>query len=359
MLCFRLVKFKLKNLQGPKVTAGELTEISHVLDSCESALLPGKYTDQVLGFKNVSEGGFFNVTVLQEALLRRGISCNFQNVNMLTLEAFKRNRVGWIFNVREHWFCARQIQGKWYLLDSLRQSPFEIESENLYNRARDILTLQEGMVFIITCMDANQDLPLAEPLVYSKLDQYQHYLSPKDIPRIEGFGDFQQEEQPRSFLYKAGQGSTSKSQWPTTGGRILSSGSGNAGSSFGAESVVPLVTCDVGGGSKCNGRTNKISIAVKTSSGGRLTGSFVRDQTVKDLFDWLEEAARGANLDLSSLDFYALVQACTQRKLVKYTTGSIELLVGALAPRDVETETLETIGLESLESFLLDAPSGQ
>lgn len=170
-------------LQGPYITNNELADISRMLDKKEIELLgaAGGRLDngQILGYRNDSEGGNFNVTVLVEAFRRRNLRCDYCLLGNLNLNLFQRDdHVGFICNVQEHWFCIRKLlTDRWFILDSLRSGPQEAEYGELYSYIYNIIEKNHGIVLLVYSASPGARLPVATPKKFPRLESYQFFLT--------------------------------------------------------------------------------------------------------------------------------------------------------------------------------------
>ncbi|GFE55728.1 josephin [Babesia ovis] len=174
-------------LQGPKVTNEELLGISKRLGNSESALLrvPGSrsHGTDSMAYSYDSDGGDFDVTVLIEALRLRNFQCNYYTLNDMKLSMFQKSeKWGFICNAHKHWFCVRMLMtDQWFILDSLRPGPQEIEYGALYSYISTLLESKQGAVFLVSPMVPGMKLPVAEPKQYPRLESHQMFLTLKEI----------------------------------------------------------------------------------------------------------------------------------------------------------------------------------
>nr|BAN65893.1 conserved hypothetical protein [Babesia bovis] len=331
-------------LQGPKVTNEELVGISHRLGKTESELLQqsGKtfFSYDSLGYSYDSNGGDYDVTVLIEALRLRNFHCNYYTLNDMKLSTFQQrnDKCGFICNAHEHWFCVRMLMtDRWFILDSLRPGPQEIDYGSLYSFISTLLENKKGAVFLVSPSIPGMKLPEAEPHLYPKLESHQMFLSLDDIKQLndQGAHDFQDEED-KSFLYRAGRSKPGPVVWPTTGGVRLDD-----------TSRVPVTTSTPKSDDDYTG-SDACRVAVKLSGTARITRSFNPRSSLSELFAWVEK-----HIDNTGEMFYTLLQTNPNRRLVKYVTGCIELIENEGPPRDGANATLLDAGLESHEMFIL------
>ncbi|CDR95400.1 hypothetical protein, conserved [Babesia bigemina] len=327
-------------LQGPKVTNDELLNISTMLGRTESALLKtwGNRSSNVgaSGYRYDSDGGDFDVTVLIEALRKRNFICNYYTVNDMKLSMFQKSEnCGFICNANNHWFCIRMLLAdQWFILDSLRPGPHEVEYGQLYSYISQLLNTKGGAVFLVYSATPGTKLPVAEPNKFSHLQSHQYYLTSEEIKEMNKEND--NDEENKSFLYRAGVTKQKPVVWPTTGGIRLDQSV--------PKSVTFVPVKDEEDYKEADSRT----VAVKINGTTRITRRFDPQCGVNEVFKWVEK-----HIESSDAAFYTLLQTVPNRRFVKYTNGSIEMIQQNDIPRDIGNTSLAEAGFESHEMFML------
>ncbi|AFZ80771.1 hypothetical protein BEWA_001780 [Theileria equi strain WA] len=298
-----------------------------MLDSEETRLLNSKGdSNQILGYGNSADSGHFNVTVLQNALMIREISCTYLSLRQLTLKMFESDNIGFICNIQAHWFPIRKLaSGQWYILDSLRRGPIPVESGWLYSHLSDILENKDGVVFIVTPTNYNLRLPEPEPNRFKNLQSHQFYLSASQIAN-----DSLDEDAPKSFLYKNGESKSVSHDWPTTGGVRLDE----------HVSIEPKKEETFG--------NDAIKVAIKVNSSDRIIQGFGENSVMEDIFKWIE-----SKHPLGDYDFYFLVQTAPSRKFIRYSNGSVELIANDQNPVEVTRKSLVDLDFGPQELLIL------
>jgi ataxin-3 len=97
---------------------GQLAEIAHQLDAQERDFMGGNLNEPS---GNVDAQGNFSIQVITNALSNVGIDLTVWN--MRRLEAEPSLEVGFIVNRDAHWFSVRKINGKWWDLNSAKETP--------------------------------------------------------------------------------------------------------------------------------------------------------------------------------------------------------------------------------------------
>ncbi|GIX64217.1 josephin protein [Babesia caballi] len=351
--------------QGPLVTNEELVSISSMLGQTESALYESSRSRFQSGsstsYRYDADGGDFDVTVraadgfdsclqvLMEALRRRNFVCSYYTVNDIKLSTFqKTERSGFILNVKEHWFCIRMLlTDQWFILDSLRPGPQEIEYGSLYSFVSSLLENKQGIALLVCPASMGEKLPVAEPTKYPKLESHQMYLTLQEIRQMNDQGNeynvsvlclrtkTPQEDTP-SFLYRAGETKPKPVVWPTTGGIRLDQ------STSAQIAIAPVKNDDEY--KEADSRT----VAVKLNGTARITRRFSPNSPIDDVFSWVEK-----NIQQSDVAFYTLLQTVPNRRFVKYLNGCIEIIEKNEAPREITRVSLAEAGFESQEMFIL------
>ncbi len=120
----------LNNLLQQRVfTEGHLADIAAQLDKCESMITAGmKITES----GNIDATGNFSIEVLKRALKDSEykidlVAWGAEGTTHIHPLQFK----GIIVNKQEHWFSVREINGKWYNLNSTHEWPHLIPSEHM------------------------------------------------------------------------------------------------------------------------------------------------------------------------------------------------------------------------------------
>jgi len=113
-------------VQGPVFTAADLSKIAVGLDEDEKKLMEVGDSKDLKAFlaegsANVADDGFFSVTVIIKCLEQRGIQC-IPSYRPDVIESMQNpsKEEAFLFNLAEHWFAVRKVNGTWYNLDSMK-----------------------------------------------------------------------------------------------------------------------------------------------------------------------------------------------------------------------------------------------
>ncbi|GFE55727.1 josephin [Babesia ovis] len=148
--------------------------------------------------------------------------------------------------------------------------------------------------------------------------------------------DSYDDEETKSFLYRAGRTKQEPVVWPTTGGVRLD------------QCTTPNVSATpVREDDDYKGPDSR-TVAVKISGTTRITRRFSPQSGIGEVFTWVER-----NITNTDVTFYTLLQTVPNRRFVKYITGCIEMIQNNEAPKDIVNASLEEAGFESHEMFIL------
>lgn len=150
-------------LQGPVVTIETISQIGQELDRAERNLLFSGESDPT--YSNISEDGFFSVTVIDQCLATKGFKLTpFNNPSLTDLRNDPaKSRDGFICNLRDHWFAIREVRGRWFSLNSLKPAPETISEFNLASFIGDHVS-KNWSVFVIRHLDwPTRKLPITSP----------------------------------------------------------------------------------------------------------------------------------------------------------------------------------------------------
>ena len=152
-------------LQCPVFTQADLNKYGSDLDKEEAALLaadpskappPRTMTISSLSNQpksdNVDSTGYFSLSVLERALKSKyGYTVENASrreiLNEIKNEGFQ-NHDGFVIHLRDHWFTARNVNGTWFFLDSLKDGPEIVTEKDLWGTLQGLI--QSGNhVFVI------------------------------------------------------------------------------------------------------------------------------------------------------------------------------------------------------------------
>ncbi|KAK1442922.1 hypothetical protein BgAZ_304400 [Babesia gibsoni] len=327
-------------LQGPYISNSELAEISKMLDKKESELLNASGTrldnGHILGYRNDSDGGNFNVTVLVEAFRRRNLRCDYCLLSNLNLNMFQRDdNVGFVCNLNEHWFSIRKLMtDRWFMLDSLRPGPQEMEYGELYSYISNVLETNKGIVFLVYPDSLGSKLSEPNPKKFPKLESHQFFLTLDQIKDMNARGEDYDEE--KNFLYRAGQSVRKPTEWPTTGGVRLD------------QCAAPKIQVNSVAEEEEYKEADSRTVAVKLGGTTRITKRFSPGSAIGEVFAWVEKHVTTPDVVL-----YTLLQTAPNRRFIKYINGCIEVVQNDENPKDITGVSLMDAGFESQEMFIL------
>mmetsp|Transcript_7851 Transcript_7851/g.12690 ORF Transcript_7851/g.12690 Transcript_7851/m.12690 type:complete len:270 (+) Transcript_7851:18-827(+) len=119
-------------LQGPYFQPQDLAVIANELDDAERKLVGGELGKS----NNVDDSGNFSIQVLKEALMKSynlnlsqdvsTLESTMERLNNFQDDNIEGKDVGFVCNLREHWFAIRSIRGKLWNLNSMEQRPQKI-----------------------------------------------------------------------------------------------------------------------------------------------------------------------------------------------------------------------------------------
>ncbi|AFZ79092.1 hypothetical protein BEWA_019370 [Theileria equi strain WA] len=162
-------------LQGPIVDYEELYRASLEIEELERQFLleAGIIPDEYYKTENAHHRRTaFDFTALERVLGNHNYICERCKTNSLSHEQIDSS-IAFLCNVSGHWLSMREVHdGRWFVIDSLKTGPIELDKANLYNHINEII-LRNQSVFIVKNKD-NKELP-----VYThqegKLRKHQRY----------------------------------------------------------------------------------------------------------------------------------------------------------------------------------------
>ncbi|PFH33112.1 josephin protein [Besnoitia besnoiti] len=380
-------------LQGPVYNETEMCKIGHEFDRRERQLMAegadaSAYNDFFEGESgNVAHDGFFNVSVLMECLRRQHIQClSTSKPEVREVLANPGREEGFIFNLNEHWFTIRKVEGTWYNLDSLKPSPVAVSPEQLKNLLTS-LTLQ-GYVSFVARRDVGP-LPSPQP---QQVQMHQFYLTRRDMEALQAQARAKEAEDAkkaaahaddsdsgRSFLAWAPRGKRDEHTWPSEGGYRLDAPNGSAAAAPAAAQSSPEPS-GIGGdfgdldddpelreALRLSLETYKqemqappeeppedaqdiCTLVIRLRNGERVTRRFRKADTMEHVFQWAEyEASRRSPTPGASC---VLVQTVPRRKFCKLS-GQISLCEADAEGVSVKGRDLQDLGFQRREQLMM------
>lgn len=378
-------------LQGPVYDETEMSKIGYEFDRRERQLMAEgmdasaykEFFDEESG--NVAHDGYFNVSVLMECLRKQHIQClSTSKPEVCHVLADPSREEGFIFNLNEHWFTIRKVEGIWYNLDSLKPSPVAVSAEQLKNLLTS-LSIQ-GYVSFVARRDVGS-LPAPEP---QQVRMNQFYLTKRDIEELQrqakekeaqdakaaaAHGD--DGESKRSFLAWAPRGRREEHSWPSEGGYRLDA-PGNASEEV-SRSGSPEAS-SVGAGLEGvdddpelrealrlsletykqemqappeeppADAQNICAVVVRLRNGEKVMRRFYQADTMERVFQWAEYEA--SQRDSTTLGSCVLVQTVPKRKFCKLG-GQICLCEGDTEGIPIKDRELHELGFQRREQLMM------
>eukprot|EP00953_Heterococcus_sp_UTEX-ZZ885_P037716 19361-Heterococcus_DN1.PRE.1 len=246
-------------LQMPAFTAYDLADIAHELDARERQMMlaEGSTTPEALKFLaedsgNVDEAGNFSLQVLSEALTRsqglRLVSAGSEDVKGKLNTTGYDQEPGFVCNRHSHWLTIRNINGKYWNLNSMLEAPerittFALEA-TLYQYTADGYS-----VFVVRSAAPSSSYSTAVTLPSPDSDGPDSGGDPKDWVL-------------ESHLLGGTASSSSSGKFATLGSAASSSNSSSGGSAQGAATAAakPVNTwATAGSGQRLDGGTSSSS----------------------------------------------------------------------------------------------------
>lgn len=372
-------------LQGPYYNEELLAVIGKELDDQEKEFLKTHCASsgEIIRHNslNVLEDGFINISVLVECLKRKNILLKNVSENDLIkiITNDHHQDIGYICNLREHWFSVRKIHNTWFILDSLKKAPLYIKGVQLKLYFNDVI--KKYHVFAVHNENPYVSLPKPDVNFQTK-NPNQFYIPISEIKEVAGTAnDYISEDhhddtsggENFGFLKKEKQ---KEFKWPENGGRKLSDTTNentlNSSTLGGTRNILEDTDED-----------EQMQMALKLSmqeyaknmpppmdvpeDEGRITimikfpkkrikKKFSPKQTIADIFYWIEyESSRDHEMDNALLlrNSYTMYQVFPRRKFVKCLDDtSIQLHTGNKVEQ-VMSKTLEELNFEHEETFIL------
>lgn len=133
-------------LQFPAFTPGDLGDIGVEIDREERALLEEVAAN---ASENVASDGNFSVQVLEKALDVYGLSLSpLASPREAVTRAAPEREVGFMCNLRQHWFALRRVDETWWDLNSVAPGPRKIGSFYL-SAFLDQLAAEGFSIFVV------------------------------------------------------------------------------------------------------------------------------------------------------------------------------------------------------------------
>lgn len=372
-------------LQGPHYSEDMLAIIGKELDQQETDFLKahGADTNEIArhNSSNVLEDGFINISVLVECLKRKNILLeNVSETDLIKIITNDHHQdIGYICNLREHWFSVRKIYNTWYILDSLKKAPLYIKDVQLKLYFNDVI--KKYHVFAVHNVNPYVCLPKPD-INFQPKNPNQFYIPVNEITEVAGTtNDFISEDQNSTTSGGGVYGFANKKKeenfkWPENGGRKLSDNKNEntvTGSTSGVlnnrmenldddeelkmalklsmqeyvKNLAPPV--------EVSDSEDYITVMVKFPT-RKIQKKFNPKQTMADIFYWVEyESSRGDDVGeaLHFRNTYSMYQIFPRRKFTKGREDtSIHLHTGNKTEQ-VMHKTLEELNFEHEESFIL------